>query len=1537
MQEGGKKAGNQWASSASAAGGLGWCEEDDGGWREGPPATGSGWTDPNKEAWPSIGNSETAGSDAGDDAASVKSGSVISSSSSHGQNQETNQGLSAMQSQSASNPWGANSTLGGLESNPWGIRDPPNSSAANMNPMNWGSSNPHPSLSMNNQGHNMQVGTSMAGSDNLSNSMNSNSSTSRSGWGMGAPGQGSPRPQNSMQMQTSNGNNMHGLMLSGSGAQQSGPPVSGNQTGPSNNQTPWQGSSGSGMFGGMTTYSKPHESGWNNPTSAVMNNCGKENSGNNGGPEGAGNGSSMWGTPDAPPKSGFLGSSGWGESLPPTPQSATQWDNNSKSQWGDNPNGAANSQGSGNTTEFISWAQAACKGLTPGSSNSGTGQPSAADAAGQSGQVADDFIRQAIENHDGWGAKPVKQDTAWDVSESPKTKRKFSTDSGGGASNVWNNNNGTAIWEASRDSSSGGNGGNGGNGGSGGSGGWNGASGGSQWQSENDSNTWNGPPNKPGADNQWGGNGGSGVGSGVGVGPNGGLGGLGGNSAGSVGVGGNGAGNVGGSGGGSSDKTIGTWGGGSETSSMWGNKTETGSWGSSGQDRDRGSGSQWGDNQDSQGGWEDAAMQRRRVDNGTGYWGEPQMQRPQGWNSQPSTPATPLTPRPKPEQPESWNKGAQVPVQQPPTGSGMGGGNIGVGNPPKASGWGDLSNSNMKVDDGTSIWAANAQQQARAGGWGDPGSQWNPTPGAKPKSLSTSSWSGDGGGGGGGDQNWNLRKGPNKFPTGNNHHPQMRSKLLQQLMDMGFKKEEAQNALISNNMNVESALADLMANKKDADMDVFNSAKPRMPGLMPDNAMVNDDISDTQSESNPHVPNINMQNTPFQNAQVPNQPFVTIYDRSKSGPSLPPSSLNPNNPSINPQSLQQKLMQHKRQQQQQNQSMNSMSPTQGPLTRGQLPNTQVMQQQMAQQQILQQLRLAVQSGLISPQLLNQQLPHNILVLLQQLLQLQNVLQQLVTKQQFLQQNKMMNLIQRQQVEQLAVMINNIKQQILQLQKQLSQAQQILLKNPGGAVGAGGPMAQAPAAGPHIQDSVDNMMPIQNELEKLAINPPQVQQTSRLNQWKRQTPDKETAGEVGENLNKAVGSKPLQQSQSGPSLGPFSDLSGLNISGDTTWSTQATTSSQNWPSTSSGGTTSQAETKESSENKESHPPITTSSTPTISMTDIIPEFVPGKPWQGLTKSVEDDPHITPGSISRSLSVNVVKDDYLNNLATSIKTSPIVAADSSTTWSMKGSHISTTSSSKPWSTSESTTPSMSDVWSMPPKNRPPPGLMAHKSHHWPAGVNRQNSWAGRTDNSAFTPVNAQGWDGRAPNTSTWLVLRNLTPQIDGSTLRTLCQQHGPLRLFHLNLSQGQAVVCYNSKDEAIKAQKALNTCVLGNTTILAEFLSDQECAHFLDQHSNSSNNPSQWSQGQQVSNFQPMQQAPPGQPAAQRSTQPSSAANPGYYRSESTTPWSAMPSRGGMGGGQPGHGNMWSSSLWGGGAVEDHNSNPFLSNILGGESM
>lgn len=41
-----------------------------------------------------------------------------------------------------------------------------------------------------------------------------------------------------------------------------------------------------------------------------------------------------------------------------------------------------------------------------------------------------------------------------------------------------------------------------------------------------------------------------------------------------------------------------------------------------------------------------------------------------------------------------------------------------------------------------------------------------------------------------------------------------------------------------------------------------------------------------------------------------------------------------------------------------------------------------------------------------------------------------------------------------------------------------------------------------------------------------------------------------------------------------------------------------------------------------------------------------------------------------------------------------------------------------------------------------------------------------------------------------------------QIDGSTLKTLCIQHGPLQNFHLYLNQGLALARYSTREEAAK---------------------------------------------------------------------------------------------------------------------------------------
>ena len=535
----------------------------------------------------------------------------------------------------------------------------------------------------------------------------------------------------------------------------------------------------------------------------------------------------------------------------------------------------------------------------------------------------------------------------------------------------------------------------------------------------------------------------------------------------------------------------------------------------------------------------------------------------------------------------------------------------------------------------------------------------------------------------------------------------------------------------------------MVVGRKDGDMDMFQmeGTKPRIPGL-PESGL-HDDISDTPSDSNSSfVPNLNsMQNTPFNNAQsqIPNQfPF-------NKGPSLSQSSRNNPNTSIN-NLLQTKIIQkiHNQQPPPPTQSMNSINQTQGPGGRGQLPGGQNMQQQhMAQQQIIQQLQMAVQAGLISPALLNQQLPPQVLVMLQQLLQLQQMLQQLITAQQNLPQQKAgMNpaFHQRQQHENMA-RINTIRQQILGLQKKIAQAQKAILSNPD--------KLQQENSTDQSDSLVNKLSP---DFSKVSISTTQPQ--SRLTQWKMpdkesdddrqtdsattETPTTTSSSEDSSSLNKAVGSKPIQQSQSTPNLRQNYNELGLNhLGGDTTWSTTPTSSSAslNWPNTSTPSSSASQGDSANTENKESQSTTTSSvlsqNNDSIPAMSSIPEFVPGKPWQGMTRNPEDDPHITPGSFQRALSVNMVKDDYLTSLTKSSPTS-----DTPSTWpnAKPLSSMSQNLANKPWSPGGDTTaPSSgtSDVWGLPKGNmsRPPPGLPQQQKvgAGW-TPVGRQHSWAG-----------------------------------------------------------------------------------------------------------------------------------------------------------------------------------------------------------------
>ncbi|XP_051928346.1 trinucleotide repeat-containing gene 6B protein isoform X3 [Hippocampus zosterae] len=252
-------------------------------------------------------------------------------------------------------------------------------------------------------------------------------------------------------------------------------------------------------------------------------------------------------------------------------------------------------------------------------------------------------------------------------------------------------------------------------------------------------------------------------------------------------------------------------------------------------------------------------------------------------------------------------------------------------------------------------------------------------------------------------------------------------------------------------------------------------------------------------------------------------------------------------------------------------------------------------------------------------------------------------------------------------------------------------------------------------------------------------------------------------------------------------------------------------------------------------KMSTKPTTTASWP--------PEFQPGVPWKGIDRvDPESDPYMTPGSMMGNtvspclndtehqlLQDNTDSIPPLNTLLPSPGAWPYSASDP-----LNNAHNSAKYTDyktgwppepighKSWKASRGS--------SQAQLSRPPPGLASQKQISptpWSGGGPRL---AGRGWSSG-SGTSGSAWSDSSSRESCWLVLSNLTPQIDGSTLRTICMQHGPLLTFHLGLTQGSALIRYGSKQEAAKAQSALHMCVLGNTTILAEFVSEEDVAQYI----------------------------------------------------------------------------------------------------------
>ncbi|XP_045932329.1 trinucleotide repeat-containing gene 6C protein isoform X2 [Micropterus dolomieu] len=732
--------------------------------------------------------------------------------------------------------------------------------------------------------------------------------------------------------------------------------------------------------------------------------------------------------------------------------------------------------------------------------------------------------------------------------------------------------------------------------------------------------------------------------------------------------------------------------------------------------------------------------------------------------------------------------------------------------------WGEPAPPPVRVDNGTSAWGK------PTGGWSDsnPDSYGRGNPAMTSASCKPAPKPMQDGWGGGGEElnlsggQWDAEEGDmwnsaasqesnsscNSWGNASKKIPQkgkvpgkqedawIMNRLIKQLTDMGFPRDPAEEALKSNNMNLDQAMSALLEKKTELDKRGMGIA-----GHDYNNGLINKPM--------------NCPRPPLLSKEPSADPRLPFMDKMQSGmfggggaaqaramqqPQPPPQ------PPVPPLSSSQ------------------------PSLRAQVP------QFLSPQVQAQLLQFAAKNIGLNPALLTSPINPQHMTLLNQLYQLQLAYQRLQIQQQMLQAQRNVSGPIRQQEQQVARTINNMQQQIQQHQRQLAQA--LLMKqqqqqpshshsgmHPGGAKSTldsfpGHPQApglpdlqtKEPQSSPNTYSpySLSGLNPNMNvncmEVGSLSMKePPQPQ--SRLSQWTHPNSIESLSGSTS----------PLEPNlgKHGGNLGPPGKPHQL----DDSYSPYNLMSSSESPTSPLVPPDSWGQGKSNSDKMANGTNI-----------NWPPEFCPGVPWKGLQNiDPETDPNVTPGSVPSGPTINTNIQDVNRYLLRDRSGGKL--SEMKSTWS-------------PGPISHSQASLSHELWKVPqgPRgsntapSRPPPGLTNTKpSSTWGGNsLGLAQGWS-----SSYTTAGTTWSTDSSSRTSSWLVLRNLTPQIDGSTLRTLCMQHGPLITFHLNLTQGNAVVRYSSKDEAAKAQKSLHMCVLGNTTILAEFAGEEEVNRFFAQ--------------------------------------------------------------------------------------------------------
>lgn len=241
-------------------------------------------------------------------------------------------------------------------------------------------------------------------------------------------------------------------------------------------------------------------------------------------------------------------------------------------------------------------------------------------------------------------------------------------------------------------------------------------------------------------------------------------------------------------------------------------------------------------------------------------------------------------------------------------------------------------------------------------------------------------------------------------------------------------------------------------------------------------------------------------------------------------------------------------------------------------------------------------------------------------------------------------------------------------------------------------------------------------------------------------------------------------------------------------------------------------------------------------------DRITPFVPGKPWAGQGQPcIEDDPNCTPGSFSKPLLTETIDPETILSNLTRGNTWSNPADFMSLGGLNNSNNAQRFAQRNTWNTQPNTFSNSGgtigeQLWGV--RNNGRNGINS------PSGINRNgpfNPMISQQQQQQFYRSNS--WNigfgnGGAPsqlniNSGHYLLIRNVTPQIDQSTLKALCAQHaiGQLTYFKYIPNKSCVIVRYNTKEETSIAHAKLNAISLGNTTINTQLLSENDLKYEL----------------------------------------------------------------------------------------------------------